>query len=103
MKFLKTLFWVILIIAFVIFARNNWSPVSVNLWNQQVLDTKLPMLLIISFFGGFIPLYFWHRVTHWRMKRRIATLEGSAYRQPLDLSRENIAPPMQPNEEALSI
>jgi uncharacterized integral membrane protein len=75
MSFLKTLFWVILGVGFVIFAVNNWQPVSVKLWGGIWLDTKLPALIGLAFLMGFIPLYTWHRTQYWRMKRRIATLE----------------------------
>jgi lipopolysaccharide assembly protein A len=93
MRFLKTLLWVALLVGLTIFAINNWEPVSVKLWGGMLLDTKLPMLVIVSFFGGFLPLWIWHRATHWRMKRRIMSLEGKTYRAPLDLSREEIGGP----------
>ncbi len=90
MRFLKTLLWVALLVGLTIFAINNWEPVSVKLWGGMLLDTKLPMLVIVSFFGGLIPLWIWHRATHWRMKRRIMALEGKTYRAPLDMGREDI-------------
>jgi uncharacterized integral membrane protein len=91
MRFLKTLLWVALLVGLTIFAINNWEPVSVKLWGGLLLDTKLPMLVILSFFAGFLPLWIWHRATHWRMKRRILSLEGKSFRAPLDLGREDIA------------
>jgi lipopolysaccharide assembly protein A len=90
MRFLKTLLWVALLVSLTIFAINNWEPVSVKLWGGMLLDTKLPMLVIISFFAGFVPLWIWHRATHWRMKRRIMSLESKSYRPPLDLGRESL-------------
>jgi lipopolysaccharide assembly protein A len=78
MSFLKTLFWVIFLVGFTIFAVNNWQPVSVKLWGGMWLDTKLPALIGLAFLLGFVPLYMWHRTHKWRMKRRIATLETSA-------------------------
>ncbi len=90
MRFLKTLLWVALLVGLTIFAINNWEPVSVKLWGGMLLDTKLPMLVIISFFVGFLPLWIWHRATHWRMKRRILSLEGKSYHAPLDLGREDL-------------
>jgi lipopolysaccharide assembly protein A len=78
MSFLKTLLWVILGVGFVIFAVNNWQPVSVKLWGGMWLDTKLPALIGLAFIMGFAPLYIWHRTQYWRMKRRIATLETAA-------------------------
>ena len=99
MQFIKTLFWVILIIALVIFAVNNWVPVSVKLWGGMLLDTKLPMLVIVSFVIGFLPLYLIYKTTHWRMKRKIATLEGTAnYRRPISMSSEDMPPPAPKTE-----
>ncbi|MBL0925249.1 MAG: hypothetical protein IBJ12_12390 [Sphingomonadaceae bacterium] len=77
MRFLKTLIWVTAIVGLIVFAINNWVPVSVSLWGGLMLDTKLPALVIAAFMLGFFPLYFLHRAMLWRMKRRIMTLEGN--------------------------
>ena len=77
MSFLKTLFWVIFLVGFTVFAINNWQPVSVKLWGGLWLDSKLPALLGLSFLIGFAPLFIWHKMQGYRLKRRIATLEGS--------------------------
>jgi lipopolysaccharide assembly protein A len=77
MRFLKTLIWVTAVVGLIVFAINNWVPVSVSLWGGLMLDTKLPALVIAAFLLGFFPLYFLHRATLWRMKRRIMTLEGN--------------------------
>ena len=73
MQFLKTLFWVVLAAVATIFAYRNWSPVSVNLWGGIVADVKLPVLMLVSFLLGFLPLLFLHRVTRWQMRRRLDT------------------------------
>lgn len=77
MRFLKTLIWVTVIVGLIVFATNNWVPVSISLWGGMRLDTKLPALVIAAFMLGFFPLYFIHRTLLWRMKRRILTLEGN--------------------------
>lgn len=77
MRFLKTLIWVTIIVGLIVFATNNWAPVSVSLWGGLRLDTKLPALVIVVFLIGFLPLYLVHRTQIWRMKRRILTLEGN--------------------------
>ena len=77
MRFLKTLIWVTVIVGLIVFATNNWVPVSVSLWGGLRLDSKLPALVIVAFLLGFLPLYFIHHTMMWRMKRRILTLEGS--------------------------
>lgn len=78
MSFLKTLFWVIFLVGFTIFAVNNWQPVSVKLWGGMWLDSKLPALIGAAFLLGYFPLWFWHRTIAYRLNRRIATLESSA-------------------------
>ena len=93
MSFLKTLFWVIFLVGFVVFAVNNWQPVSVRLWGGLWLDTKLPALIALSFLIGFLPLYILHKTQSFRLRRRIATLEGSARRAPLDVSQTRAAMP----------
>lgn len=92
MNFLKTLFWVILLVGLVVFAVNNWEPVTVALWGGLRLDTKLPVLVIGSFFVGFLPLYTWHRGMHWRMKRRILSLETAARPVPLNVNNVTATP-----------
>jgi lipopolysaccharide assembly protein A len=77
MRFLKTLIWVTVIVGLIVFAINNWVPVSVSLWGGMRLDTKLPALVIAALLIGFVPLYFLHRTKMWRMKRRILSLEDN--------------------------
>jgi lipopolysaccharide assembly protein A len=91
MSFLKTLFWVIFLVGFTVFAVNNWQPISVKLWGGLWLDTKLPALLALSFIIGFLPLYIWHKSQGYRLKRRIASLEGARPMSSFD-SSPNVAP-----------
>ena len=77
MRFLKTLIWVTIIIGLIVFATNNWAPVSVSLWGGLRLDTKLPALVVVAFLLGFLPLYLLHRTQMWRLRRRILTLEAN--------------------------
>jgi len=88
MRFLKTLIWVTVIVGLIVFATNNWVPVSVSLWGGLRLDSKLPALVIAAFLLGFFPLYFVHRTMLWRMKRRIMSLEGNqrSYAPPAPVS-----------------
>lgn len=88
MRFLKTLIWVTIIVGLIVFAINNWVPVSVSLWGGLRLDTKLPALIIAALLAGFFPLYFIYRTQVWRMKRRILSLEGNqrSYTPPAPVS-----------------
>lgn len=90
MSFLKTLFWVIFLVGFTIFAIHNWQPISLKLWGGMWLDTKLPALIGLAFLLGFVPLYIWHRTHSWQMKRRIATLETKA--RPLSPAPQAMSP-----------
>ena len=88
MRFLKTLLWVTVIVGLVVFATNNWQPVSLRLWGGLRLDTKLPALVLAAFLLGFLPVYILHLTQLWRMKRRILVLEGN--------QRSMSAPPQPP-------
>ena len=71
MQFLKTVFWVFVAVIAAIFARNNWTPVSLNLWNGLILETKLPVLIGTAFLVGLLPTFLIHRATRWQMRRKL--------------------------------
>jgi uncharacterized integral membrane protein len=75
MAFLRTLFWIALTVIIVVFSVRNWVPVPVNLFGDTVVETKLPMLLLIGFLIGFVPLYAWHRAVKWRHDRKLSAIE----------------------------
>lgn len=72
MQFLRTLFWVILSVFLAIIARNNWVDVTVNLWGSLQADVKLPLLVAIAAFAGFLPTFLWLRARLWSLHRRLA-------------------------------
>jgi uncharacterized integral membrane protein len=79
MNFLKTLFWVVVTAVAVVFSVNNWSPIfPVQLWGGFVADTHVPVLMIGSFLLGFLPMLIVHRARLWSLRRRMATLDGTA-------------------------
>ena len=101
MQFIKTLFWVVLAVVLVVFAVNNWSPVSVLIWEDIRIDTKLPVLVIGAFLLGFLPLWLLHRTQKWRMTRRIKTLEEAARPAPAPTPAPTPAPkPLEATETA---
>ena len=73
MQFLRTVFWVILAVIGIIFATANWTPVTVNLWSGMVLDTRLPVLMLVTFLLGLVPMLIVHRATRWSLRRRLNT------------------------------
>ena len=87
MQFLKTLFWVVLAVVMVLFARDNWHVVEVNLWAGLVADIKLPILVLFAYLVGLVPTMIVYRARIWSLQRR---LDGGA--------RANVAstPPVAP-------
>ncbi len=73
MQFLRTVFWVVLAVVGVIFATANWTPVTVNLWSGMVLDTRLPVLMLVTFLLGLLPMLIVYRATRWSLHRRLDT------------------------------
>jgi lipopolysaccharide assembly protein A len=72
---LRTIIWVFLTAVLVIFAMANWLAVTVTIWPGQVLDTKLPVLILASFLIGCVPMWIALRTTRWSMKRRLDASE----------------------------
>lgn len=87
MQVIRTIVWVVLLIALLLFSLNNWDTVAVDgritvkIWEDLVWETRLPALVILSFLLGLVPMWFLHVAGRWRMKRRITALEAVA-RQP---------------------
>jgi len=75
MQFLKTLFWVLIAVVLALFATRNWSDVTVNLWGDIQADIKLPVLLLIAFLLGFLPIWLVLRARLWTLRRRLETME----------------------------
>lgn len=75
MQFLKTIFWVALAVAVVIFSSNNWTDIKVSLWANMVWQTKLPVPLLIAFLTGLLPTLLLYRTTRWRLRRRLDSTE----------------------------
>jgi putative membrane protein len=73
MQFLKTLFWVVVAVVMVLFARDNWQVVHVNLWAGLIADVKLPVLVLTAFLLGFLPTLIVYRARIWSLKRRLET------------------------------
>ena len=41
------------------------------------MDAKLPILLLVAFLIGLLPLFIVHRATRWNLKRRLDNAERS--------------------------
>lgn len=81
MRIIRTGLWVILLVALILFSMNNWTTVTVKIWEGLLWETKLPALVILSFMAGWLPTWLVYLAGKWRLKRRISTLEAIA-RQP---------------------
>lgn len=77
MQVLRTIIWILLICGILIFSFYNWRPVEVTIWENIVLETKVPMLVIAALVIGFVPVFAYHLSVKWSLKRRIRTLEAS--------------------------
>lgn len=75
MQFLKTLFWVLIAVIVALFASRNWFDVTLNLWNDIQADIKLPLLLLIVFLLGMIPVWLVQRARIWSLSRRVEAME----------------------------
>ena len=77
MQIIRTIVWVILLIALLLFSINNWQNVEVKIWEGLILQTKLPALVLTSFLLGLVPMWLLHKGASWRWNRKIGTLENS--------------------------
>ena len=75
MQFLKTVFWVLVAVLVALFARANWTPVTLNLWNDIQADTKLPVLMLVGFALGWLPTWLILRARIWSLRRRLEAME----------------------------
>ena len=89
MQFLKTLFWIALTVVLVLFAKANWTAVTLKLWGGLEADVKLPVLVLAAFLIGFLPTFIIYRARVWSLRRR---LEPAARSVPV----APVAPPASP-------
>ena len=78
MKIVRTVVWVLLLVALLVFSALNWKPVEVKIWEGLIIETKIPALVVIAFLIGLVPTWMVHRASRWNYDRRIASLESAA-------------------------
>ena len=88
LQIVRTILWVLLLFGILVFSFLNWDPVEVALWDNLVLETKIPALVIVSFLLGLIPMWLYHRSVKWSLKRRIRSLENSIKSTALTQARD---------------
>lgn len=77
MQIVRTIVWVMILFGILTFSFFNWETAEVNLWENLVLETKIPVLVIVAFVLGLVPMWLYHRSIKWSLDRRIRSLEGS--------------------------
>jgi uncharacterized integral membrane protein len=77
MQIVRTIVWVLLLVILLLFSINNWTTVQVKIWEDLILETKLPALVVISFLLGLVPMWLAYLAGKWRYRRRIAMLENN--------------------------
>lgn len=90
MAVIRTIAWIALVCGLLIFSFYNWRPVEVTIWENLVLETKVPVALVLAFLIGFVPLLAYHLSVKWSLKRRVRSLENSL--KTLATARRNDAP-----------
>jgi lipopolysaccharide assembly protein A len=79
MQIVRTIVWVVLLVALTAFAAVNWDErATVKIWENLVVETNIPAIVVVSFLIGFVPMWLLHRATRWQLGRRIGTLESTA-------------------------
>ena len=77
MQIIRTIVWVLVLVALLLFSLNNWETVEVKIWEGLILETKKPVLVLASFLLGLLPMWLLHKGARWRMNRRISFLENT--------------------------
>ena len=75
MRFLKTLFLVVIVFFLAILASRNWHDVTLNLWGDIQADIKVPFLIGLAFLLGWLPTYLIYRARLWRQRQRLDNFE----------------------------
>ncbi|RDC60193.1 hypothetical protein HME9302_01393 [Alteripontixanthobacter maritimus] len=99
MQVMRTVVWVILLVGLLLFSFFNWKPVEVTIWDNLVLETKVPALVIVAFLLGLVPMWLLHRGAKWRLTRRIAALE-EAQRTQARYDQQNVQDALGKQEAA---
>jgi hypothetical protein len=71
LRFLKTLFWLVVAVIVTLFAAQNWRDVTIDLWGNLQADVKIPVLLGIMSLIGFFPTWLTYRAKLWRVHNRV--------------------------------
>lgn len=90
MRFLMTLWWMVVAVVIAIFSYRNWHDVTLDLWGPLQADIKLPLLMALMFALGFLPIWLVMRGRLWALKRKLMIVERPPLAPP--------PPPAEPDE-----
>ena len=100
MQIVRTIVWVLLLVAFLLFSFANWDErVVVRIWESLVWETKLPAVVVVAFLIGLVPMWLLHLATRWQLRRRIGSLEHAARAV---VPAPAAAPPAPPEPEPIA-
>ena len=88
MRFLTTLFWIVIAVLVTLFAARNWRDVTIDLWGNLQVDIKIPILLAIVFLIGLLPTWLVFRARLWRVSNRVT------------MPQRDLPPPTEPEAKA---
>ena len=100
MQVIRTIVWLALLVALLLFSINNWTTIEIKIWENLIWETRLPALVLISFLLGLVPMWLLHVAGRWRMKRRISALEAVTRQPTASLSSTQLDAATAANVEA---
>lgn len=83
MQFLRTLFWVIVAVAMLIFAVQNNESTTINLWGGLQADIKKWLLALGPLVIGFLPTWIFGRISLWRQRKAASAAAQRAMETPV--------------------
>ncbi len=69
------LLYALIVAVVVLFAAGNWDSVTLRLWDDLVLDIRLPLLMLAMLVLGALPGWILGGIARFRSQRRIRQLE----------------------------
>ena len=76
MRFLKTLFWVLLAVVALLFYSQNQGRVTLQFGDIQK-DVAIMLVIIVSFLLGLLPTLVLHQATSWNLNRKLNNVQRS--------------------------
>ena len=99
MQFVKILFWVLFLVASFIFWWSNEARTAIDI-GAAIVEGRVSTFVIAAFLIGAVPLWLLNRTNHWRLSRRIKTLEAAARPAPAPSPAPQAAPQAAPQPAA---